>query len=125
MYITKEIHACIMYVSYIQLFYAITKKIIHHSNQGWRLEIKGENVRKHIFVSAIILCTIRQFFFWKVVLDSMAIDFYMVCMWIYVWNMPKNCALLDGTQKPWSFTAKKEVKRIWTIICCWCWLVTD
>ena len=63
MYITKEIHACIMYVSYIQLFYAITKKIIHHSNQGWRLEIKGENVRKHIFVSAIILCTIRQFFF--------------------------------------------------------------
>ena len=127
MYITKEIHACIMYVSYIQLFYAITKKsyIIATKENGWRLEIKGENVRKHIFVSAIILCTIRQFIFWKVVLDSMAIDFYMVCMWIYVWNMPKNCALLDGTQKAWSFTAKKEVKRIWTIICCWCWLVTD
>ena len=86
MYITKEIHACIMYVSYIQLFYAITKKsyIIATKENGWRLEIKGENVRKHIFVSAIILCTIRQFFFWKVVLDSMAIDFYMVCMWIYV-----------------------------------------
>ena len=46
MYITKEIHACIMYVSYIQLFYAITKKsyIIATKENGWRLEIKGENV---------------------------------------------------------------------------------
>ena len=45
---------------------------------------KGGNVRKHISVSAIILYSIRQFFFWKVVLDCMAIDFYMVCMWIYL-----------------------------------------
>ena len=58
--------------------------------------------------------------FWKVVLDCMAIDFYIVCMWIYLWNsMPKN-----GTQKAWSFT-KKEFKRIWTIICCCCWWDTD
>ena len=77
MYITKEI---------LLSLHTATKKIIHHSNQGEYMEIgdKGGNVRKHISVSAIILCSIRQFFFWKVVLDCMAIDFYMVCMWIYL-----------------------------------------
>ena len=111
MYVYYKRNTCLYYVCILHtVILCNNKKIIHHSNQGWRLEIKGENVRKHIFVSAIILCTIRQFFFWKVVLDSMAIDFYMVCMWIYVWNMPKNCALLDGTQKAWSFTKKRSQK---------------
>ena len=53
LYITKEIHACIMYVSYTQLFYAITKKIIHHSNQGEWMEIGdkgGECMYASIFL---------------------------------------------------------------------------
>ena len=48
LYITKEKHSTYLYyVSYIHLFYAITKKIIHHSNQGEWMEIgdKGGNVR--------------------------------------------------------------------------------
>ena len=63
MYITKEIHACIMYVSYIQLFYAITKKsyIIATKENGWRLEIKGENVLGW-FITYSVLSKVQKIF---------------------------------------------------------------
>ena len=109
MYVYYKRNTCLYYVCILHTVILCNnkKKIIHHSNQGWRLEIKGENVRKHIFVSAIILCTIRQFFFGRLHWIAWPLTFIW---WNYVWNMPKNCALLDGTQKAWSFTKKRIQK---------------